>query len=61
VLKELELEARKVAALEQQMKLQEVGIQVMAQHAAHRGGGNGRVNTVMEASAGEESAGMVEG
>jgi hypothetical protein len=48
-LKELELEARKVAALEQQVKLQGMRLQLMAQQQA-AGVGKGRVKAVVEAS-----------
>jgi hypothetical protein len=56
-LKELELEARKVAALEQQVKLQGLRIQVMAQQGA-AGGGRGRVKAteILESQAPGEDA-----
>ena len=47
-LKEMELEARKVAAMEQQVKLQGVKIQVLAQ-----GGGKGRVKAEVASSSPE--------
>jgi hypothetical protein len=49
-LKELELEARKVAALEQQVKLQGVRIQVMAQQGAMGGKGRVKAEAVVEST-----------
>ena len=57
--KELELEARKIAALEQQVKLQELRIQVMAQQVTN--GGKIRVKPTLATSESVVDGGVEDG